>query len=599
MRPSDSGGDGRRRSGIAESAYAYLTGLGTPAALDAVVRHSLALSGPPPARLAEQISALMIDDARFLIDDQSMCSLADWELDRRAVDEVDFVVFDVESNGGRSGRHRVIELAGVRISAGREKAEYSSFVRLGRRLPRFISEMTGIEPEQLDDAPPIEAVLDEFSGFASGAILVSHNLPADLAYLRHESIWAGLPHLPGNGLDTMELLAALVPDQKQRSLVAGLEHFGVNVEAAHRALPDARNTAELFRRLVEAAKGRGLVTVENLRNLAMSSGDPALPRQRANLARWASLNLPALPGVYVFRGVNNEALYVGKSNSLQRRVRGHFTGARAARKRWQSLLDATAYIDHEVTGSDFAALLREVEQIRELEPIFNIQLRRRLPARSVRLGPVDDPVVSCVTEIADDGGVYAGPYRTADDAQSTAGMVRRVFEIPSRRQPFEVESPLNYRAAEHFLRRGPEATVEFLDAALSTDADVGRRILRRLRRVRRFPNPVAGGLAGARAIVFDHGPGPDEVEFFAIENGAVIARERVERPSRESVRAVVVRLVETRTTNSQVDTSSINLAIAWLHQHFGDRNVAFVRGADDFDRMLARIWRHVREITRS
>ena len=89
------------------------------------------------------------------------------------------------------------------------------------------------------------------------------------------------------------------------------------------------------------------------------------------------------------------------------------------------------------------------------------------------------------------------------------------------------------------------------------------------------------------------------MEFFAIENGAVIARERVERPSRESVRAVVVRLVETQTTNSQVDTSSINLAIAWLHQHFGDRNVAFVRGADDFDRMLARIWRHVREITRS
>jgi hypothetical protein len=203
-----------------------------------------------------------------------------------------------------------------------------------------------------------------------------------------------------------------------------------------------------------------------------------------------------------------------------------------------------------------------------------------------------------VSEVADDGAVYAGPYRTAADGQSTAGMVRRIFEVPSRRRRFEVESQLSYRAAEHFLRRGPEATFEFLDTAPNADDAVARKILRRLRRVRRYPNPVAGGLAGVRAIVFDHGPGPDEVEFFAIENGAVIARERIERPSRESVRAVVLRMVEARNSNSQVDASSINLVVAWLHQHFGDRNVAIVRAADDFDRTAARIWRHVRELTR-
>jgi hypothetical protein len=177
-------------------------------------------------------------------------------------------------------------------------------------------------------------------------------------------------------------------------------------------------------------------------------------------------------------------------------------------------------------------------------------------------------------------------------------MVRRIFEIPSRRRRFEVESPVNYRAAEHFLRRGARATFEFLDDALGADQAVANKILRRLRKTRRFPNPVAGGLAGVRAIVFDHGPDPEEVEFFAIENGAVVASERLGRPSRESVRGVVLRMVEARNGSSQMNTSSINFVVAWLHQHFGDRNVAIVRGSDDFDRMTARIWRHVRELTR-
>ena len=587
---------GGRRSSVAEAAYAYLDGQGEPTPLDVVVQHALALRGPPPARLVREISALLGPDARFLINDHGVCSLADWDLGQKPIDEAEFVVFDVESNGGRSGRHRIIELAGVRFGSGSETAEYSSLVRLGRRLPRFISAMTGILPEQLYDAPPVETVLDEFAAFASGAILVSHNLPADLAFLNHEAIWAGRRRFPGDGLDTMELLAGLVPGLQQRGLQAGLEHFGVEIEAAHRALPDARNAARLFRRLAELAKRQGLATVADLREFAISAGGSKLPRRRAELARWASLNLPALPGVYVFREVGGGALYVGKSRSLQRRVRSHFTGVRAAQKTWLGLLEATASIDHEVTGSDFSATLLEIERIRELEPVFNVQLRRRSPARFVRLGRESDPVVGCVSEITDDGAVYAGPYRTAAAARGLAATVRRVFRMPSRRRRFEVESLLNYLAAECFLLRGAKPAVELLGAASDADEAAARGILRRLRRIRGFPNPVAGGLAGVRAIIFDHGPGPDEVELFAIEQGAVIARERLRQPSRTSVRAAVEKLVNACNANAPADASSVNSVVAWLHQHFGDDNVAIVRGADDFDRMAARIWRRVREL---
>lgn len=597
MRAADSSqrADGRRSS-VVESAYTYLSVRGEPVPLDTVVQHSLALRGKPPGRLVQETAILLRADARFLIDNRGVCSLANWDLGHKLIDQAEFVVFDVESNGGRSGRHRIIELAGVRFSSGGETAEYSSFVRLARRLPRFISSLTGILPEQLHDAPPIETVLEEFAAFANGAILVSHNLPADLAFLNHEAIWARRPRFPGDGLDTMELLATLVPELKQLGLQAGLAHFDVNVEAAHRALPDARNAAELFRRLTSLAKERGLATVADLRDFVIGAGNRGLPRMRAELARWASLNLPALPGVYVFRGVDGGALYVGKSKSLQRRVRSHFTGVKAARKTWQGLLEATASIDHEVTGSDFSATLLEIERIRQLQPVFNVQLRRRSPPRFVRLGREDDPVVGCVSEITDDDAVYAGPYRTAAAARGLAATVRRVFRMPSRRRRFEIESVLNYQAARSFLLHGPKAAIDLLGAAPDTKEDVARKILRRLRRVRGAPSPVAGGLAGVRAIIFDHGAGPDEVELFAIEQGAVIASERLRQPSRDSVRAVVERMVNAGATNAQPDISSVNAVVAWLHQHFGDDNVAIVRGAGDFDRLASRIWRRVREL---
>ena len=168
----------RRRSRIAESAYAYLSSRGNPVEMESLAKHALALSGEVPDTLKNEVANLLHLDPRFAIDDRGRCSLSSWDRDGLRLDDVEFVVFDIESNGGRSGRHRVIEVAGVKSRAGKTIAEYSSLVKLERKLPRFVSDLTGIEPELLEDAPPIESVLGEFAEFANGSILVAHNLPA-------------------------------------------------------------------------------------------------------------------------------------------------------------------------------------------------------------------------------------------------------------------------------------------------------------------------------------------------------------------------------------------------------------------------------------
>ena len=77
-------------------------------------------------------------------------------------------------------------------------------------------------------------------------------------------------------------------------------------------------------------------------------------------------DLPACPGVYVMRDREGAPLYVGKAGNLRRRVRSYFgPGGRHSRLIGRALerLDS---IDHETCGSEFAALLREDQLIKEL-----------------------------------------------------------------------------------------------------------------------------------------------------------------------------------------------------------------------------------------
>jgi len=329
------------------------------------------------------------------------------------------------------------------------------------------------------------------------------------------------------------------------------------------------------------------------------SPTPARRKKKAQLARWCSTHLPALPGVYVFRDATGRALYVGKSNSLQRRVRSHFSGSDAFVRKWDGLLDATDYIDHEVTGSDFAALLREIELIHELKPVYNVQLARRPSARFVRLGPPADPVVGCASAVSADGALYAGPFRTAAAASSMATLVRRVFGLPSRRRRFEVESIDNHAAASLFLREGMQKALEHLERVEGAGAEGAKRMVRGLRRVRRFYLPVAGGLSGVRVLVIGHGALPGDVEFHMIDQGAVTARRALAEPSYGQVRSLIAELLGATIEGVPApDPDSLNLALAWLHQNHGGSSVLVLRPQDSAAAVDSRVWRRVRELTR-
>ncbi len=589
---------GSRRSALVEAAVTELTRAGRPLTLAELARAVLHVESGSISAATRALQPLLAADQRLGSMDAGHWGLASWRGRDQPLNEVDFVIFDVETNGGRGGRHRVLEIGAHRIRDGKLLARFDSLAGGVRRVSKFVTRYTGITNEMLAGALPVEEVIEDFRAFQDGAVLVAHNLPTDLGYLNRESIWAGRPLFPGDGLDTMELLLALLPEADGSGLTRALEIAGIEAEPKHRALPDAELTTKLFAFLLTRATERDVTRLDELRELAASGGpEGPMPRRARELARWASRNLPPAPGVYIFRDQRDRPLYVGKSVSLQRRVRSHFTASSGFVRRWDGMLESIERIDWEVTGSELTALLREAELIDSLQPLHNVQRRRRAGSRYVHVGPPASAAVHAAATVRDDEGDYLGPFRTSRDARLAGQAARRIFDLPSVRATDKRVPAWRRHAAVVFLSHGLEAAVSAVSQADAPQNEV-ESALRRLRRTRVVRRPLPGGLGGERVVLAEPGAEPWQVELALIAAGRLVTRRVLDRPRRADVRAALRELIAIEPAPDLEPSGTMrNLVLAWLHTRSAARDVVPLDGEASPSRLVDRLWERVRWLT--
>jgi len=83
--------------------------------------------------------------------------------------------------------------------------------------------------------------------------------------------------------------------------------------------------------------------------------------------------LPASPGVYLFKDGDGTVLYVGKAINLRRRLqRYRSAGRRKAQRKMRALVREAAVLEVRPQESERAALLLENELIRTLRPVYNV-----------------------------------------------------------------------------------------------------------------------------------------------------------------------------------------------------------------------------------
>jgi excinuclease ABC subunit C len=203
------------------------------------------------------------------------------------------------------------------------------------------------------------------------------------------------------------------------------------------------------------------------------------------------LNLPAAPGVYLFKDSSGRVLYVGKARSLAHRVRGYIAGE-LDEPRLRELMAAAVDLDTILTDTEVEALLLEATLIREHRPHYNILLKDDKSYPYVRVSVQEDfPRLSVTRRQRSDGARYLGPYTDVKHLRRTLREIRRIFPLRTCRN-FEdyrrADRPCLYYhikrcAGPCFSRAGvdPAAYRRLVDGLLLFLTGRDRELLERLR----------------------------------------------------------------------------------------------------------------------
>ena len=216
----------------------------------------------------------------------------------RPLRDVSFCVVDLETTGGSAlGGSMITEVGAVKVRGGEIVGEFQTLVNPHQSIPAFIAVLTGITDSMVAGAPPIEQVLPQFLEFASGCVLVAHNAPFDVGFLKHFAAQQQRTWPSFEVIDTALLARRLVtrdesPNCKLSSLAVV---FRSGTTPNHRALEDARATVDVLHGLIERVGNLGVHTLEELHTY--TSRVTAAQRKKRHLAE----GLPHAPGVYLFR----------------------------------------------------------------------------------------------------------------------------------------------------------------------------------------------------------------------------------------------------------------------------------------------------------
>lgn len=123
-------------------------------------------------------------------------------------------------------------------------------------------------------------------------------------------------------------------------------------------------------------------------------------------------HLPSEPGVYIFRDINDDPLYVGKSRCLRDRVRSYFRPTPRDRK-MAHLRALTVSIDILRLNTDFQAMEVETDLIQSYRPPYNSLYLDYMHRPLVKITRNETyPQVEIVPEKEEPEARYFGPYRS-------------------------------------------------------------------------------------------------------------------------------------------------------------------------------------------
>lgn len=160
-----------------------------------------------------------------------------------------YVVVDLETTGLDSCFCDIIEIGAIRYIDGEKVGDFSTLVKSFDTIDEYITELTGITDEMLENAPAAPDALRDFLSFAGADLLVGYNVNFDINFL-YDKIDEMLSLTFSNDfIDVMRIARRVLSSTKNYKLLTVAKYLKISNTVAHRALADCETCAAVFEAL--------------------------------------------------------------------------------------------------------------------------------------------------------------------------------------------------------------------------------------------------------------------------------------------------------------------------------------------------------------
>lgn len=276
-----------------------------------------------------------------------------------------YCILDIETTGGQFNEEGITEIAIYKFDGHEVVDQFISLVNPEIPIQPFVVKLTGINNAMLRSAPKFFEVAKRIIEITSGCVIVAHNASFDYRILRTEFKRLGYD-FQAKTLCTVELSKKLIPEQPSYSLGKLVRALGIPMADRHRASGDAMATTKLFKMLLEKDLEKQI-----LNDYIKQEIQKGIAPKLLDIIE----SLPAKTGVYYIHNEKGNLIYIGKSRNIKKRINQHFTGTSSKSKKIQREVFTVTY---EETGSELIALLKESEEIKINQPIYNRSQRKTI-----------------------------------------------------------------------------------------------------------------------------------------------------------------------------------------------------------------------------
>ena len=162
-----------------------------------------------------------------------------------------YVLFDIETTGLDPEYDEIIEIGAIKVDNNKVMDEFHSLIKPDNEIDEFITNLTGITNEMVENAPNIEEVLPNFINFIGDEILIGHNVNFDINFVYDKTVNLGLGIVKNNYVDTMRLSRILLPELPHHRLKDLAEYYEIDTKGNHRASKDVQITNEVYLKLYD------------------------------------------------------------------------------------------------------------------------------------------------------------------------------------------------------------------------------------------------------------------------------------------------------------------------------------------------------------